>query len=83
VRALQAKPHERIWLDVGTAEPVDFLNSTRSLHEALISKRWKEGVDLKYMEVVGGQHNPNDWAQRADRLLTFLFPRVDAWPSRR
>lgn len=83
VRALQAKPHERIWLDIGTAEPVGFLNSTRSLHEALIAKRWKEGIDLSYLEVAGGQHDPASWAQRVDHLLTFLFPRVDSRRSRR
>lgn len=75
VHALRAKPHQRVWLDIGTAEPVGFLNSTRSLHEALIGKRWKEGIDLRYMEVAGGQHNPAAWAERVDRLLTFLFPR--------
>jgi predicted alpha/beta superfamily hydrolase len=74
VRSLHAKTHQRIWLAVGTAEPEGFLNDARSLRQALIAKGWKEGVDLKYMEAPGAQHNPAAWAQRVDRLLTFLFP---------
>ena len=74
MHSLHRKTHQRIWLAVGTAEPDAFLTSTRSLHKALIGKGWKEAIDLGYMEAVGAQHNPEAWAQRVDRLLTFLFP---------
>jgi predicted alpha/beta superfamily hydrolase len=83
VRAIATKTNQRIWLEVGTAEPADFLTSTRSLHEALVEKNWKEGIDLRYIEVTGGWHNPASWAQQVDRLLTFLFPAVDSTRSRR
>ena len=74
VHSLHGKTHQRIWLAVGTAEPDEFLSSTRLLRKALIAKGWKEGMDLGYMEAVGAQHNPEAWAQRVDRLLTFLYP---------
>ena len=74
VHSLHTKTKQRMWLAVGTAEPDEFLISTRSLHSALVAKGWRDGVDLGYMEAAGAQHNPEAWSQRVDRLLTFLFP---------
>jgi len=74
VYSLPAKTHQRIWLAVGTAEPENFLSSTRSLREALVARGWKEGADLRYMEAAGAEHNPEAWSRRVDRLLAFLFP---------
>ena len=74
VRSLPAKTNQRVWLGIGTAEPQVFLSSTRSLHEALIDRGWKDGVDLGYMEAAGAEHNPGAWSRRVDRLLAFLFP---------
>jgi predicted alpha/beta superfamily hydrolase len=73
VHSLPAKNHQRIWLAVGTGEPDTFVSSTRSLHKELVAKGWKEGIDLGYMEAAGARHNPEDWSQLVDRLLTFLF----------
>src|SRR5712692_1290138 len=74
VHSLHAKTHQRIWLTVGTGEPELFLFSTRSLHEALISRGWKDGINLGYMEAAGAEHDPEAWSRRVDRLLAFLFP---------
>jgi predicted alpha/beta superfamily hydrolase len=74
VRSLHAKTNQHIWLAIGTAEPQVFLSSTRSLHEALIDRGWKDGVDLGYMEAAGAEHNPEARSRRVDRLLGFLFP---------
>jgi len=80
VRSLPRKSDQRIWLSVGTGEPDLFLNSTRSLRQALIARGWKEGSDLGYSETPGAQHNPGAWTSSVDPLLEFLFPRK---PSRR
>jgi predicted alpha/beta superfamily hydrolase len=74
VRSINAKTNQRIWLSVGTGELSGFVNSTRSLRDALISKGWREGRNLGYVEALREQHNPDGWSRPADRLLTFLFP---------
>lgn len=76
-------PRPRLWIDIGTREgrpggntgeasgPVE---SCRRLVEALRERGYRDGVDLKYEEVPDGRHHESDWAQRFDRVLTFLFP---------
>ena len=73
VKSLSARTNQRICLSVGTEEPAPFLNSTRDLHQALITKGWKEGIDLGYMEAQGAQHGPDQRSRRTNQLLTFLF----------
>ncbi|HKQ99154.1 MAG TPA: alpha/beta hydrolase-fold protein [Pyrinomonadaceae bacterium] len=81
VEALEKKPRLRIWLDTGTkeggnaAEEVNTTKNARLLRDALVSKGWKEGADLKYLEVEGGEHNERAWAERFNRILEFLFPK--------
>jgi len=74
VRSLPAKTNQRIYLSVGTAEPADFLNSTRNLRQILIRKGWKEGSDFGYVEVEGAQHGPDNRSIRVDHALRFLSP---------
>jgi hypothetical protein len=74
VQSLPRKTNQRICLSVGTEEESPFLSSTRDLHQALIDKGWKEGVDLSYLEAPGAQHSPDERAIRVDHFLTFLFP---------
>jgi predicted alpha/beta superfamily hydrolase len=80
VEALTKAPALRIWLDIGTkeggnqeADKVTAANA-RLLRDALIRKGWKEGVDLKYLEAEGAEHNERAWAQRVGPMLRFLFP---------
>ena len=74
VQALRGKTKQRICLSIGTEDMPPFLDSTRDLHQALIDKGWKQGVDLDYLEVPGAQHTPDERATRVDHLLKFLFP---------
>jgi predicted alpha/beta superfamily hydrolase len=74
VRSLPRKTNQRIYLTIGTAELPDFLNSTRNLRRAIISKGWKEGSDFGYLEVEGAQHTPREHAVRIDHTLRFLSP---------
>jgi predicted alpha/beta superfamily hydrolase len=81
VEALSKKPRLRIWLDTGTKEGGNRVEeekttkNARLLRDALLAKGWKEGADLKYFEVEGGEHNERAWAARVEPMLRFLFPR--------
>jgi predicted alpha/beta superfamily hydrolase len=74
VAALAEKPALRIWLDIGTKESTRAVPDTRALRDALISKGWRLGEDLAYLEAEGGEHTESAWAQRAGPMLQFLFP---------
>lgn len=79
-RATSSKPPLRIWLDIGTKEgrnakeAADTVNGARILRDALVSKGWKPGKDLNYLEAAGAEHNERAWAARVGPMLEFLFP---------
>jgi predicted alpha/beta superfamily hydrolase len=67
------KPELRIWLDMGTAEGTRHVRDADHLHRMLLRLGWREGIDLAYLEVEGGVHSEDAWAQRFDEVLRFLF----------
>lgn len=73
-KASESRPRPRIWLDMGTAEGLRHLRDTDLLHRRLRLRGWKDGVDMEYLRVEGGQHNEDAWAARLDQTLRFLFP---------
>jgi enterochelin esterase-like enzyme len=79
--ALVGKPKVRIWMDMGTreggnaAEAEKAVADVRLLRDTLVRKGWKPGKDLEYFEAEGAEHNESAWAERVERILTFLFPR--------
>ncbi len=79
--ALTAKPKVRIWMDMGTKEggyaedAQKAVSDARLLRDTLVKKGWKSGKDLQYFEAEGAEHNESAWAERVERILTFLFPR--------
>ncbi len=58
----------------GSAKRV--LEDARLLNAGLIKAGWVEGVDLRYEDVEGGEHNERAWASRFHRVLEWLFPAV-------
>jgi predicted alpha/beta superfamily hydrolase len=74
VDALAGRLPVRIWLDMGTAEGRRALRDVRALRDALIRKGWREGRDLRYVEVDGATHAEAAWGARVDQVLKFLFP---------
>lgn len=74
VKALTAKPAQRIWLDVGTGEGRGMVDSAQRLRDALTEKGWKIDADLMYFEDKGATHEDDAWAKRAHKVLRFLFP---------
>jgi predicted alpha/beta superfamily hydrolase len=76
VSALASKPRNmRIWLDMGTDEGASAATDARLLRDALISKGWRLGRDLKYFEAEGAKHSEAAWALRVEPMLKFLFPK--------
>ncbi len=59
---------------MGTAEGLSHLRDTDLLHRMLLRNGWRDGVDLSYLRVPGGQHNEDAWAARFDQVLRFLLP---------
>jgi predicted alpha/beta superfamily hydrolase len=74
VDALPAKPDTRIWTDIGTREASSAVSDARALRDALVRKGWREGVDLRHVEVEGAVHDETAWAKRVPEVLEFLFP---------
>jgi len=67
----------KVWLDIGTAEgntPEKTVQDTRTLREALEAR----GVEIRYMEDPGAQHNEAAWSRRIGIALEFLFSKVDS-----
>ena len=75
VQALRAKPHTRIWLDMGTDEGANATADARLLRDALVGKGWHLDRDLKYFEAAGAKHSEAAWAERVEPFLRFLFPK--------
>ena len=68
-------PRPRIWLDIGTGEGHRTVEDTRLLHQSLVEKGWRDGVDVKYVEEPGAGHTESAWASRVPEMLRFLFQR--------
>ena len=65
---------QRVWLDTGTAEganPAKVVADARLMRDALAAK----GVELRYEEAQGHEHNEAAWSARFGAMLEYLFPR--------
>jgi len=77
VQSYTSGSRPRVWLDAGTAEgnsPHQVVADVMLLRDALIAKGWREGVDLRYQEAEGAQHNEQAWGGRFRQVLEYLFP---------
>ena len=76
VRALPRKLPVRFWVDVGALEPGSMVSAAHRLRDALVSKGWTEGKDLRFVEQAEGGHDEISWASRIPDALRFLLPRT-------
>jgi hypothetical protein len=60
---------------VGTNEGPGAAEGAQRLRDALARRGWREGDDLQYVEVSGGEHNEAAWANLVEPMLRYLFPR--------
>jgi predicted alpha/beta superfamily hydrolase len=74
VRALPRKLPVRFWVDVGLGEHPGMISAARRLRDALLSKGWHEGQDLRFVEQPGGAHDEISWGSRMPDALQFLWP---------
>jgi predicted alpha/beta superfamily hydrolase len=77
VRKLRGKSEQKIWLDIGTCEgqnPQACIKNAEDLRDALTSKGWQLGRDLKFVEDEGAGHDEKAWGYRMRDALKFLFP---------
>jgi predicted alpha/beta superfamily hydrolase len=72
--AATLEPRPRIWVDIGTREGPRIVSDVEQFRDVLVKKGWREGQDLHYERVEGGEHNESAWAGRIGRVLEFLYP---------
>jgi len=60
----QPAPTGRIWLDVGEGEGEDELFDVRRMRDLLISRGWKLGSTLRYLEDPRGDHDEASWGRQ-------------------
>jgi predicted alpha/beta superfamily hydrolase len=72
--ATTPQPRPRIWLDIGTREGPKIVPDVEQFRDVLLKKGWREGQNLHYERVEGGEHNEAAWSQRIGRVLEFLYP---------
>ena len=63
----------RIYLDIGTDEGSASLVNARRMRELLLARGYREDIDLRWVEDVGGGHHEAAWGQRFKAALPFLL----------
>ncbi len=78
----QKRPGLRFWLQVGTDDEkddrnnngiIDAIDDTLDIIKALKNLGYREGDDIHYVELVGGQHNLPTWARIMPEFLQWAF----------
>jgi predicted alpha/beta superfamily hydrolase len=64
----------RIYLDVGTGEGEATVADARHMHQLLLSKGYRPGESLMYVEDDGAGHSEEAWSHRVRTALYYLIP---------
>lgn len=84
VEACKAPPPLRFWLQAGTADEqadrnnngiIDAIDDTLDLIKALEALGYDRKKAIRYVEVSGGEHNPQTWGQIMPDFLQWAFPK--------
>jgi enterochelin esterase-like enzyme len=84
IRTKAGKPELKFWLQTGTKDEsadrnkngiIDSIDDTIDLIKELEAKGYKRPADIQYLEMVGGSHNTETWAQAIPRFLLWAFGR--------
>ncbi len=73
MKAIEKRPNVKMWVDMGTAEGANMLESSNALVAAMKLKGWVLGKDLAYFVDKDAIHNEDAWAHRLPSILMFLF----------
>lgn len=77
------RPPLRFWLQAGTADEeadrnnngvIDAIDDTLDLIKALKALGYDEKQAVRYVEVTGGEHNPETWGRIMPDFLQWAFP---------
>jgi len=63
----------RIYLDIGVQEGPRHVGNARRLRDLLLSKGYRLGADLRWLESRCGRHDERSWGRRFARALPFLL----------
>jgi predicted alpha/beta superfamily hydrolase len=64
----------RVYVDIGTAEGEAHVQHVQHLHRILLSKGYRQGETLFYVEEDLAHHDEEAWAKRLRTALYFLLP---------
>lgn len=82
IREAAYKPGLRFWFQSGTQDEtddrdgdgvIDSIQDTLECVAELERKGYRWGKDIRYLEIPGGEHNPNTWAQAMPDFLIWAF----------
>jgi predicted alpha/beta superfamily hydrolase len=63
----------RIYLDIGVQEGPQHVGNARRMRDLLLSKGYRLGADLRWLESRCGRHDERSWGRRFARALPFLL----------
>ncbi len=78
----QLRPGLKFWLQTGTEDEeedrnkngiIDAIDDTLDVIKALVKLGYREGDDIRYVEITGGQHNLPTWARIMPEFLQWAF----------
>lgn len=84
VRTAPAKPALRLWFQAGTRDEtadrdgngvIDAIQDTTELIDELVTKGFRRGDDVAYLEIDGGEHHESTWARALPEFLRWTLPR--------
>lgn len=82
VRRGAYKPNLKFWFETGTDDEtsdrnhngvIDSIDDTVDLIDELVEKGYDRQRDIRYVEIPGGQHNPETWSRIMPDFLTWAF----------
>jgi predicted alpha/beta superfamily hydrolase len=73
VYSAASRPPLRVWLDVGTSEPMTLIGYERGVDSAMVGLGFA-GMSYSYTEVPGGTADETSWGARLPTVLAWLFP---------
>jgi len=84
IRKSTNKPDLKFWLQTGTKDEtadrnkngiIDSIDDTIDLIKELQDKGYTRPADIQYLEMVGGSHNVETWAEAMPKFLVWAFGR--------
>ncbi|MFP5080774.1 alpha/beta hydrolase [Pedobacter sp. JCM 36344] len=83
IRESPIKPNIKFWLMTGTEDEkadrnkngiIDSIDDTIDIIKELIKKGYQRPEDIRYYEMVGGEHNVATWSKALPAFLKWAFP---------